>query len=312
MIACFGVVVIVLGLNQYSWVCLCSCWFALAGVVMWELFSNAMTPYPGLTNADVIEKVHSGYRMRVPQSMHARLASLMFHCFQHEPENRPCFSELFPLLVTQATSIFRQQSETDDAEDDAGDVGFNSDILRYAQPDRKGSFYSAVATDDNDAMNRLYSNPTMSISNDGVQQSHMSISNDGEKMNVAANDPAGTDMPTSQYTIPHWNSQTTAIRSEAGNPAPSNATAEVTYVAPSMTTPTQPAYAVPLSQTTAIRSEAGTPALLPAHPSNAAVEVAYVIPSRTTSTQPMYAVPLSQINTENENALNSRFNITHV
>eukprot|EP00105_Crassostrea_gigas_P001963 XP_011414324.1 PREDICTED: tyrosine-protein kinase SRK2-like [Crassostrea gigas] len=38
------------------------------GILMWEIFSSGMVPYPGMSNSETLDKVTEGYRMEAPKS----------------------------------------------------------------------------------------------------------------------------------------------------------------------------------------------------------------------------------------------------
>ncbi len=61
---------------------------------MWEMFSYGKTPYPGLSNAEVVEKVLAGYRMPSPSGCLDIVYDIMMSCWDAKPENRPTFAEV--------------------------------------------------------------------------------------------------------------------------------------------------------------------------------------------------------------------------
>ena len=65
------------------------------GIVMWELFSLARTPYPGVQADEAFaRKLESGYRMSKPPFSTDDLYKVMKDCWLSEPELRPTFTEL--------------------------------------------------------------------------------------------------------------------------------------------------------------------------------------------------------------------------
>ncbi|KAK6637652.1 hypothetical protein RUM44_008074 [Polyplax serrata] len=65
------------------------------GIVLWELFSLARTPYPGFENFEIIHnKLIEGYRMEKPTYANQRLYDIMLECWDAQPCRRPSFSEL--------------------------------------------------------------------------------------------------------------------------------------------------------------------------------------------------------------------------
>ncbi|UYV83936.1 hypothetical protein LAZ67_X000635 [Cordylochernes scorpioides] len=68
------------------------------GILMWEIVTLGSTPYPGLGAADVMRKVHEGYRLEKPEHCKREVYNLMFYCWYAEPAKRPSFTELVESL----------------------------------------------------------------------------------------------------------------------------------------------------------------------------------------------------------------------
>ena len=64
------------------------------GVVLYEIVTYGRSPYPGLTNHQVLELVQQGYRMPRPMNCPEKLYDIMFNCWKEEPECRPTFETL--------------------------------------------------------------------------------------------------------------------------------------------------------------------------------------------------------------------------
>ncbi|KAJ8268616.1 hypothetical protein COCON_G00137880 [Conger conger] len=62
------------------------------GVLLTELVTKGMMPYPSLANREVLEQVHHGYRMPCPAGCPESLHQLMLHCWTKQPEERPTFA----------------------------------------------------------------------------------------------------------------------------------------------------------------------------------------------------------------------------
>ncbi|XP_030384764.1 vascular endothelial growth factor receptor 1 isoform X2 [Scaptodrosophila lebanonensis] len=65
------------------------------GIVLWELFSLAKVPYPGIDpNQELYVKLKDGYRMEKPAFANDDLYEIMLECWRTNPESRPLFNEL--------------------------------------------------------------------------------------------------------------------------------------------------------------------------------------------------------------------------
>uniref|UniRef100_A0A915PMP7 Tyrosine-protein kinase n=1 Tax=Setaria digitata TaxID=48799 RepID=A0A915PMP7_9BILA len=59
------------------------------GVMVWEIFANAEEPYPGMTNAQVKEKVTNGYKMSFPRGTPTWIVEVVHKdCWQLDPNRR--------------------------------------------------------------------------------------------------------------------------------------------------------------------------------------------------------------------------------
>ena len=64
------------------------------GIVLYEIITYGHFPYPGMTNAEVLEKVVTGYHMPLPQGCPKALYNIMVECWREESSNRPTFKNL--------------------------------------------------------------------------------------------------------------------------------------------------------------------------------------------------------------------------
>lgn len=68
------------------------------GIVLWEIFSYGETPYPEMGNKDILQKVPSGYRMKIPSLCSPAIAHLMESCWSLSPRARPTFDHIYQQL----------------------------------------------------------------------------------------------------------------------------------------------------------------------------------------------------------------------
>ncbi|XP_028809479.1 tyrosine-protein kinase Blk-like isoform X5 [Denticeps clupeoides] len=68
------------------------------GVLLTEIVTYGRTPYPGMTNPEVIRNLDKNYRMPCPDSCPDEVYQLMLTCWKEKPEDRPTFDHLQDLL----------------------------------------------------------------------------------------------------------------------------------------------------------------------------------------------------------------------
>ena len=69
------------------------------GIVMWEMFNPAQTPYKGMSNHQVAANVCLGTRLTIPEPYPSTVVSIMKACWQHMPSKRPSFLLIASLLA---------------------------------------------------------------------------------------------------------------------------------------------------------------------------------------------------------------------
>lgn len=72
------------------------------GILMWEVFSNGQTPYPGWTNAQARDSVEQGYRMPAPSNTPETVYKIMLKCWEYNPSTRITFKDLHKQLKALA------------------------------------------------------------------------------------------------------------------------------------------------------------------------------------------------------------------
>ncbi|CAD5229409.1 unnamed protein product [Bursaphelenchus okinawaensis] len=68
------------------------------GVLLWEIATYGMTPYPGVELSDVYSLLEKGFRMDIPAGCPDSVYRLMIQCWNWSPSDRPCFNDLHKSL----------------------------------------------------------------------------------------------------------------------------------------------------------------------------------------------------------------------
>ncbi|XP_014769592.1 plexin-A1 isoform X1 [Octopus bimaculoides] len=74
------------------------------GVVLWELLTRGVTPYPDVVPWDVHSYLQSGRRMQKPKHCPEFIYQLMLRCWQQDSDDRPAFSEICTALRSVSTN----------------------------------------------------------------------------------------------------------------------------------------------------------------------------------------------------------------
>lgn len=69
------------------------------GVLLWEIATYGMAPYPGIELSEVYHKLENGYRMQCPDDCPPSIYQLMCQCWCWEPVQRPTFDYLYRKLA---------------------------------------------------------------------------------------------------------------------------------------------------------------------------------------------------------------------
>ncbi|XP_055858482.1 vascular endothelial growth factor receptor 1 [Episyrphus balteatus] len=68
------------------------------GVVLWEIGTLGASPYPTLSNNELIPFLLSGQRLEKPEICSDKVYELMLHCWHEDPIIRPSFSDIYAEL----------------------------------------------------------------------------------------------------------------------------------------------------------------------------------------------------------------------
>ncbi|XP_061112851.1 tyrosine-protein kinase HCK [Conger conger] len=82
------------------------------GILLTEIISYGRTPYPGMSNTELIRSLERGYRMQRLDSCPLPLYDIMLMCWKNKPEDRPTFEYLQSVLedfYTATEAPYQQQ-----------------------------------------------------------------------------------------------------------------------------------------------------------------------------------------------------------
>ncbi|XP_056594086.1 receptor-type tyrosine-protein kinase FLT3 isoform X2 [Triplophysa dalaica] len=76
------------------------------GILLWEIFSLGVTPYPGVpVNNAFYAMIESGYHMEQPYYAADSLYKMMSRCWSLDPVDRPCFSKLVAFMEKKLAAL---------------------------------------------------------------------------------------------------------------------------------------------------------------------------------------------------------------
>lgn len=79
------------------------------GILLWEIATYGMSPYPGVDLTDVYHMLEKGYRMECPPGCPPKVYELMRQCWQWSAAERPTFKEIHHSLE----NMFQESSITE-------------------------------------------------------------------------------------------------------------------------------------------------------------------------------------------------------
>ena len=80
------------------------------GILIYELITYGLTPYPGMNNAEVLTRLENGYRMPCPTGCPEQLYKIMKECWSNDEGSRPTFMALQSRLDKFCTETEHAQS----------------------------------------------------------------------------------------------------------------------------------------------------------------------------------------------------------
>ncbi|XP_020297627.1 tyrosine-protein kinase Abl isoform X2 [Pseudomyrmex gracilis] len=112
------------------------------GILLWEIATYGMSPYPGVDLTDVYHMLEKGYRMDCPQGCPPKVYELMRQCWQWSAADRPTFKEIHHSLE----NMFQESSITEEVEKQL-QVGGEVPLLPYkkSQTGSTGNIHGLVS-----------------------------------------------------------------------------------------------------------------------------------------------------------------------
>ncbi|XP_023677162.2 tyrosine-protein kinase ABL2 isoform X1 [Paramormyrops kingsleyae] len=86
------------------------------GVLLWEIATYGMSPYPGIDLSQVYDLLEKGYRMEQPEGCPPKVYELMRACWQWSPMDRPSFAEAHQAFET----MFHDSSISEEVAEELG------------------------------------------------------------------------------------------------------------------------------------------------------------------------------------------------
>ncbi|XP_010283711.1 PREDICTED: Abelson tyrosine-protein kinase 2 isoform X2 [Phaethon lepturus] len=97
------------------------------GVLLWEIATYGMSPYPGIDLSQVYDLLEKGYRMEQPEGCPPKVYELMRACWKWNPPDRPSFAETHQAFET----MFHDSSISEEVAEELGRTASSSSIVPY-------------------------------------------------------------------------------------------------------------------------------------------------------------------------------------
>nr|XP_039264121.1 fibroblast growth factor receptor-like isoform X2 [Styela clava] len=144
------------------------------GVLLWEIFSLAGTPYPGIKTGELVKFLRSGERLENPQFATSEMYMLMRDCWEEDPRRRPIFRSLVEDLermlaeasndeyINSATADYMDSSESDEESEEGDDDVEDDDVFVQTENSDSVSDGNIPFNDEHDPFNGdPYSTPLL-------------------------------------------------------------------------------------------------------------------------------------------------------
>ncbi|XP_018588442.1 tyrosine-protein kinase ABL1-like isoform X2 [Scleropages formosus] len=99
------------------------------GVLLWEIATYGMSPYPGIDLSQVYELLEKDYRMERPEGCPEKVYQLMRACWRWNPSERPSFAETHQAFET----MFQESSISEEVEKELGKRGKKAPVASMQQ-----------------------------------------------------------------------------------------------------------------------------------------------------------------------------------
>ncbi|XP_024408838.2 tyrosine-protein kinase ABL2 isoform X8 [Desmodus rotundus] len=97
------------------------------GVLLWEIATYGMSPYPGIDLSQVYDLLEKGYRMEQPEGCPPKVYELMRACWKWSPADRPSFAETHQAFET----MFHDSSISEEVAEELGRAAASSSVVPY-------------------------------------------------------------------------------------------------------------------------------------------------------------------------------------
>ncbi|XP_054443684.1 tyrosine-protein kinase ABL2 isoform X3 [Pteronotus mesoamericanus] len=97
------------------------------GVLLWEIATYGMSPYPGIDLSQVYDLLEKGYRMEQPEGCPPKVYELMRACWKWSPADRPSFAEIHQAFET----MFHDSSISEEVAEELGRAAASSSVVPY-------------------------------------------------------------------------------------------------------------------------------------------------------------------------------------